>query len=43
MTRVIFVVEFCHLVTKNKMVVTCSKDFLGKESPKSPYFGGNKN
>jgi hypothetical protein len=43
MTRAFFVVDFCHLVTKNKMGCDLFKGFLGKKGPTSPYFGGNKN
>jgi hypothetical protein len=42
MTKVFFVMDFCHLVTKNKMVVTCSKGFLGKEKPKVTIFLGKQ-
>jgi hypothetical protein len=43
MTKVFFVADFCHLVTKNKMGCDLFKGFLGKEKPKSQYFWGNKN
>jgi hypothetical protein len=47
MTKVIFVVDFCHLVTESKMGCDLFKgfseeDFVRKRRPKSPYFGGNK-
>jgi hypothetical protein len=42
MTKVFFVVDFCHLVTKTKRVATCSKGFCGKKIPKSPFFGETK-
>jgi hypothetical protein len=36
-------VDFCHLVTKNKMGFHLFKGFFRKRRLKSPYFGGNKN
>jgi hypothetical protein len=43
MTRAFFVVDFCHLVTKNKMGCDLFKGFLGeKKMPKVTIFWGKQ-
>jgi hypothetical protein len=42
MTRVIFVVDFCHLVTKNKMGCDLFKGLFRKRRPKITIFWGKQ-
>jgi hypothetical protein len=42
MTRAFFVLDFCHLVTKNKMGCDLFKGFLGKKRPNITVFWGKQ-
>ncbi len=42
MTKVFFVVDFCHLVTKNKMGCDLFKGFFREKKPKVTIFLGKQ-